>query len=207
MSPAPITGVAAVADPFLSVVGPTTTGVAVYGAQNITGGTVTLNPGIYTGLVTVGNLGIARLNAGTFIFRAGLTTTGTGSLVLAGTGGVLLYNANLNYPAAGGACGSLSLAGTGTMTLAASKTGSYAGMLVFQDRSCAGAAAIRVRTGTSLSGTLYVPAATLTISVANSVTIASQIVAYELVLNGNNTLTMTFTPASVTGTRVPSLVE
>jgi len=206
MSPVPTTGVAAAPDPFAAVVGPTTTGVPVYAGQSITS-TVTLSPGVYTGLITVGNGGTAKLNAGNYIFRAGLTTTGTGSVILAGTGGVLLYNANANYPAAGGACGNLSLAGTGTMTLAASKTGSYAGMLVFQDRSCANGAALTVRTGTSLSGTLYVPAATLTISVANSITIASQIVADQLALNGNNTLTMTFTPASVTGTRVPSLVE
>jgi hypothetical protein len=205
MSPAPVTGVAAAADPFVGLAAPTA--VTVYGAQNITNATVTLSPGIYSGLVTVGNLGIARLNGGTYVFRAGLTTTGSGSIVLAGTDGVLLYNANASYPAAGGACGPLSLAGTGTMTLAASRTGSYAGMLVFQGRTCAGGAAITVRTGTSLSGTLYVPAATLTISVANSVTIASQIVADQLVINGNNTLTMAFTPAAVTGTRVPSLVE
>jgi hypothetical protein len=207
MNPPPTTGVAAAADPFLSLPGPSTTGVPVYAGQTITNATVTLNPGIYSGLISVGNLGIARLNPGTYIFRAGLTTTGTGSLVLAGTGGVLLYNANASYPAAGGSCGSLSLAGTGTMTLAASKTGSYAGMLVFQHRTCAGGAAITVRTGSSLSGTIYVPAATLTMTIASNVTIASQIVAYELVLAGNSALTMTFTPAAITGTRVPSLVE
>jgi hypothetical protein len=206
MIPAPTTGVAAAADPFASLAGPATSGVPVFGGQSITT-TVTLNPGIFTGLITVGNGGVARLNPGNYVFRAGLTTTGTGSLVLNATGGVLLYNANANYPSAGGACGSLSLAGSGTMTLAASKTGSYAGMLVFQDRGCAGAAALSVRTGTSLSGTLYVPSATLTITVANSVTIASQIVAHELVITGNNTLTMTFTPASVAGSRVPALVE
>lgn len=207
MSPAPTTGVAAAADPFASVAGPTTTGVPVFGGQTIANATVTLSPGIYSGLVTVGNLGIARLNAGTYVFRAGLTTTGSGSLVLAGTGGVLLYNANASYPAAGGACGSLSLAGTGTMTLSASRTGSYAGMLVFQDRACTGAAAITVRTGTTLGGTLYLPTATLTITAANNVTIASQLVVDQLVVSGNNTLTMTFTPASITGTRVPALVE
>jgi len=207
MSPAPTTGVAAVADPFVALAGPSTTGVPTFAGQNITNATVTLSPGLYTGLVTVGNLGIARLNGGKYIFRAGLTTTGTGSLILAGTGGVLLYNANANYPAAGGVCGSLSLAGTGTMTLGAGTTGSYAGMLVFQDRACAGAVAITVRTGTTLGGTLYVPAATLTVTAANNVTIASQIVAYELAIAGGNILTMTFTPGSVAGTRVPSLVE
>ena len=207
MSPAPTTGVAAAADPFLALAGPSTTGLPVYGGQTITNGTVTLNPGVYSGLISVGNLGIARLNAGTYVFRAGLTTTGTGSLVLAGAGGVLLYNANASYPAAGGSCGSLSLAGTGTMTLAASKTGSYAGMLIFQHRTCAGGVAVAVRTGTSLSGTIYVPAATLTLTAANNVTIASQIVTYELVIAGSSTLTMNFTAASITGTRVPSLVE
>ena len=207
MSPAPVTGVAAAADPFATLAGPPTTGVPLYAGQNITGATVTLSPGIYTSVVAVGNGGTAQLAAGNYIFRAGLTTTGSGSLVLAGAGGVLLYNANASYPAAGGACGNLSLAGTGAMTLSASRTGSYAGMLVFQGRTCTNGAAITVRTGTSLSGTLYVPAATLTITAADNVTIASQIVAYQLSVTGANTLTMTFTPASVAGTRVPSLVE
>jgi hypothetical protein len=208
MSPTPpTTGVAAAPDPFATLAGPSTTGLPVFAGQTITSATVTLSPGVYTGLISVGNGGIARLNPGNYVFRAGLRTTGSGSLVLAGTSGVLLYNANANYPAAGGACGNLSLAGTGTLTLAASTTGSYAGMLVFQHRTCTNGASITVRTATSLAGTLYVPAATLTIAVANSVTIASQIVANQLTINGNNTLTMNFTPASTTGTRVPSLVE
>jgi hypothetical protein len=80
-------------------------------------------------------------------------------------------------------------------------------MLIFQHRTCAGGVAVAVRTGTSLSGTIYVPAATLTMTAANNVTIASQIVAYELIVAGTSTLTMNFTPASITGTRVPSLVE
>ena len=207
MSPAPTTGVPAAADPFAALPGPTTIGVPSYAGQTITNATVTLSPGLYTGLVTAGNNGIARLNPGNYIFRAGFTSTGNGSIVLAGTSGVLLYNANANYPASGGSCGNLSLAGSGTLTLAASRTGSYTGMIVFQDRSCTNGAAITVRTGTSLGGTLYVPAATLTLTVAGNVTIASQIVADRLTLTGNNTLTMTFTPASVTGSRVPSLVE
>ncbi|MEX2047185.1 MAG: pilus assembly protein TadG-related protein [Chloroflexota bacterium] len=207
MSPAPMTGVAAAADPFVSLAGPPASGVPAYAGQTITNATVTLSPGVYTGLVSVGNNGTARLMAGNYIFRAGLTATGSGSIVLAGAGGVLLFNANASYPAAGGACGDLSLAGTGAMTLSASRTGSYAGMLIFQDRSCTNGATLAVRTGTSLSGTLYVPEARLTISVANGVTIASQIVADLLTLTGNDTLTMNFTPASVTGTRVPSLVE
>jgi hypothetical protein len=206
MIPPPTVGVPVTPDPFVALPGPSTTGLPTFGGQTITT-TVTMNPGVYTGLVTVGNGGVARLNPGNYIFRAGLRSTGTGSLVLAGTGGVLLFNANASYPAAGGACGNLSLAGTGPLALTASTTGSYAGMLLFQHLICTNAVGITVRNTTALGGTLYVPAATFTITVANSVTIASQIVANQLTLTGNNTLTMNFTPASVTGTRVPALVE
>jgi len=56
-------------------------------------------------------------------------------------------------------------------------------MLVFPRIAAAPAASRRpVRTGTTLGGTLYIPAATLTMTAANSVTIASQIVADQFVL-------------------------
>jgi hypothetical protein len=210
MSPAPITGAPATPDPFATVNGPSTAGLPLFGGQTITAATVTLSPGVYSGLVTVGNAGIARLNAGVYVFQAGFRSTGTGSIVLASTGGVLLYNTYSNYPLAPGgspSCGAFQLNGSGAHTLAASATGSYAGMLFFQDRNCTTGSQITVRANTSLSGTQYIPAATHTIAVSASQTIASQIIANRLTLNGNNTLTMNFTPASVTGTRVPSLVE
>jgi hypothetical protein len=152
---------------------------------------------------------------GYYIFRGGLRTEDNGSLILAGTGGVLLYNTYPEYPAApASACGTISLDGTGPLTLAAHSSGSYAGLLLFQDRNCASALSMTVRTGTSLKGTLYVPTtpadsgnATLTINVANSVTVASQIIVDSLLVTGDNTLTVNFTPPSVLGTRVPSLVE
>jgi hypothetical protein len=219
MSPAPTTGAAATADPFAGVPGPSTTGLPLFSGQTVTNATVTLSPGVYSGAIVVSTGGIVRLNGtgnGYYVFQAGLQTINNGSLILAGTGGVLLYNTYSNYPSAPGAtptCGNITLGGTGPLTLAARSSGSYAGMLLFQDRSCTNDPSITVRTGTSLGGTLYVPTPTngsvarLTITVANSVTIASQIIADSLLITGNNTLTMNFTPASVSGARVPSLVE
>lgn len=211
MSPAPTTGVPATADPFATIAGPSTTGLPLFGGQTISNATVTLSPGVYGDRITVGLNGIGRLNPGIYIFQNGIRTTNNGSLVLASTGGVLLYNTYEDYPASPGSdpdCGSVSLTGTGQLTLAASATGSYAGMLLFQDRNCdEDDPSMTVRTGTSLSGTLYVPNAELTITASNNVAIASQIVARELTIAGNNTLTVNFTPASITGTRVPSLVE
>lgn len=210
MSPAPTVGAPVIADPFASAAGPSTSGVATFGGQSITS-TVTLSPGMYTGLVTVGNGGTARLNSGVYIFRAGFTTTGTGSVVLASTGGgVFLYNTYSNYPLSPGgspSCGNISWAGSGTMTLAPQKTGSYAGMVVFQDRNCTNNAAMTVRSTTTFGGTVYVPAALLTITLATDATMSSQIVASRLTVTGNHLLSLNFTPSSITGTRVPALIE
>lgn len=209
MTPSPTTGVAATPDPFVAVQGPSTTGLPLIAGSTIST-PVTLIPGVYSSQVTVTTGGVARLTTGTYVFQAGLRTINSGSLVLLSTGGVLIYNTYSNYPAAPGGsptCGNLSLAGSGQHTLAAKTTGSYAGMLFFQDRNCTNGAAMTLRTATSLSGTLYSPAATLTITLNNNVTIASQIVAERLTITGGNLLTMNFTPASITGSRVPSLVE
>lgn len=210
MSPAPTVGVAATADPFATLSGPSTTGLPLFSGQTISGVTATLNPGVYSGLVTVGSNGIARLGAGVYVFQAGLRSTNNGSIVPATTGGVLIYNTYSNYPSAPGAspsCGSISLAGTGQLTLAAAKSGSYAGMVLFQDRNCATDAAITVRASTSLGGSAYLPAALLTVTLAGDTTMNSQVVASRLTVTGSFVLTLNFAPGSVTGRRVPSLLE
>jgi hypothetical protein len=210
MSPAPTVGVAATADPFAALSGPSTTGLALYSGQTISSGTVTLNPGVYSGLVTVGNNGIANLNPGLYVFQAGIRTTNNGSILPGTTGGVLMYNTYSNYPSAPGGspvCGSISLAGTGQLTLAASRSGAYAGMVIFQDRNCATGAAITVRAATSFGGSTYLPAALLTITLATDTTMSSQFVVKTLTVTGNFALTLNFTPGSVTGRRVPSLLE
>ena len=210
MSPAPTVGAPVTADPFASLAGPSTTGLPIVGGQSITS-TVTLSPGVYSGLVTVGNGGTARLTSGVYVFRAGFTMSGTGSVVLASAGGgVLVYNTYSNYPSPPGgspSCGNVSWAGTGQLTLAASKTGSYAGMVVYQDRNCTNNAAMTVRSGASFGGTVYVPSALLTITLATDATMSSQIVASRLTVTGNHLLTLSFTPASIAGARVPALVE
>jgi hypothetical protein len=210
MSPAPTVGVAATADPFAALSGPSTTGLALYSGQTISSGTVTLNPGVYSGLVTVGNNGIANLNPGLYIFQAGIRTTNNGSILPGTTGAVLIYNTYSNYPSAPGGspvCGSISLAGTGQLKLAASRSGPYAGMVIFQDRNCATGAAITVRAATSFGGSAYLPAALLTITLATDTAMSSQFVVKTLTVTGAFTLTLNFTPGSVTGRRVPSLLE
>lgn len=210
MSPAPTVGAAATIDPFATLSGPSTTGLALFSGQTIASGTVTLNPGVYSGLVTVGNNGVANLNAGVYVFQAGFRTTNNGAIVPGTAGGVLIYNTYSNYPAAPGGsptCGSISFASTGQLTLAASKSGSYAGMVLFQDRNCATNAAVTVRAATSFGGSAYLPAALFTITLAADSTMSSQIVAKTLTVTGNFALTLNFAPGSVTGRRVPSLLE
>jgi len=210
ISPAATVGVAATADPFATLSGPSTTGLSLFSGQTITNGTVTLNPGVYSGLVTVGSNGIAKLNTGVYVFQAGVRTTINGSIVPGMAGGVVIYNTYSNYPSAPGGspvCGSISLAGTGQLTLAATRSGSYAGMVLFQDRNCATGAAVTVGAATSFGGTAYVPAALLTITLAANSTLNSQLVVKTLAVTGAFVLTLNFAPGSVTGRRVPSLLE
>jgi hypothetical protein len=80
-------------------------------------------------------------------------------------------------------------------------------MVLFQDRNCTTGAAMTVRAATSFSGTAYLPAALLTITLAANSAMSSQIVAKTLTVAGGFVLTLNFTPESVTGRRVPSLLE
>ncbi len=211
MTPAPVVGAPVVADPFASLAGSPTTGLPVFGGSTISGATVTLSPGIYLGLVTVSTGGVARLNPGVYIFEAGFRSINSGSIVLVSSG-VLMYNTYFGYPLPPGGspvCGNLQLSGTGQHTLAAQRTGSYGGMVIFQDRNCTNGVSISTRAATSFGGTVYLPQATLTITMASgNSTWSSQIVARQLtVTGGNRRLTLSFDPSSVTGRRVPALVE
>jgi hypothetical protein len=132
LSPAPTTGVAVVPDPLASLATPSTSGVTNYGAANYGSGAHTLNPGMYTSITASGAASLT-LNAGVYIIEGGGLTI-SGSAVVSGTG-VMLYNTNSNYPSSGGSFGSISISGSGTLNLTAPTTGTYAGVVLFQDRS------------------------------------------------------------------------
>src|SRR5262249_27026293 len=91
-SPTPATGVASVPDPLAGL--PAPTGGVRRGSVNLTSGSQTINPGIYT-QIKVSGTGSLTLNPGIYVVAGGgFAVTQTGSI----TGsGVLIYNAGSNY--------------------------------------------------------------------------------------------------------------
>jgi len=172
----PTTGAAAVSNPLASLVAPSV-GACTYTNYSVGGGaTVTLNPGTYCNGINIANGATATFNAGTYILKGGGMTFAGGAKVT-GTG-VMFYN---TY-ASGYAYAPFTFNNGTTETLTAPTTGTYAGILLFQDPTVVSKAANSFAGGTSanLTGTLYFPttplsfsngaSAAYTIIVADSVT-------------------------------------
>jgi Flp pilus assembly protein TadG len=148
ISPSPNLGVGTTADPFASLPAPavgscTNTGVNVSGS-----GSSTLDPGVYCGAISLGGSGTVSLNPGVYVLKNGISTSG--SVTVSGSGVTL-------YVLGGGA----SMAGSGALTLSAQTSGTYQGIVIFQDRSNSSAATFVGSTAMNLTGVLYMPAAAM----------------------------------------------
>jgi hypothetical protein len=155
-SPAPSTGATAAADPFASLPSPTPAGTCSSG--NFTAwqsSQYTPAPGTYCGF-TLGNGMNAQLSAGTYIINGGTFSVQGGSTLTA-TGGVLIY-------LTGGA--TVNIANGATVTLSAQSSGSYQGVLFYQDRtmSSPGASTLAGGANMTFTGSLYFPHALLNIN-------------------------------------------
>ena len=179
--PAPVKGVAAVPDPFLSLAAPN--GGLSQGAVNLSGNnSLTINPGVYSSISVSGNAKLT-LNAGTYVIAGGGLSV-TGNATVTGSG-ILIYNAGSNYPNAGGSFGSITLSGNATVTLAPATTATYAGIGIFQSRDNSKPFTLSGNAQFSLgsTGILYAPAAPVQLS-GNSYLVGALIV-NELALSGN----------------------
>lgn len=226
--PAVVANQAAAADPFLTLPGPSTTALwgGAYGATpavltergavDRNNSNTALSPGIYTGGIRIRGTSNVTMNPGIYILRGGgtdygFTVEGTAQVNMASaTAGVLIFNTYSTYPATPGttSCGQINIDTPGSVTLRPATAGSYAGIVIYQDRQCTTADFARIAgTGTrNLTGTIYVPSAELRIAELGAVTWNMQFVALEY--EGSATdVNLVFTPATSAGSRVPALVE
>ena len=179
---------------------PSTTGQVSFGAAIYLSGSHTLFPGIYSEILLAGSAS-ATLLPGLYTIQGGGVIV-EGSAAISGSG-VVFYNTS--NPATG-AFGSFLL--TSTSTLSAPTSGTYAGVLLFQDRSDTKADEILAGTSNSnaafnLAGTIYAPAAPLTISAkvaiavdVNTLTLGGTAVQQSLASSGLKTV---FTGAAYAG--------
>ena len=157
-TPAPITGTAIVSDPLISLAAPSV-GACAYNNYSPGFGTWTLNPGVYCGGISITNGATATFNPGTYIINGGslnlvggTTDTGTGvTFYMTGT--------NTTY-------GGVNISNGAGVTFSAPATGTYTGILFYQDRTITSSNGATFSGGVqmNLTGTLYFPTTSVTYS-------------------------------------------
>ncbi len=158
--PAPSTGVASLADPLAGLATPSTSGLTNYGSVNLTTGSQTIKPGIYSS-IKVSNSASLTMNAGMYIIEGGGFSV-SGSANVSGSG-VTIYNTGSNCPSTGGTYGNINWSSTGTFSLSAPSSGTYAGIVIFQSRDNTQTLSLNVsgKSGSAITGTIYAASAQL----------------------------------------------
>jgi hypothetical protein len=190
--PAAITGIVEAGDPLYRLTPPGSGG----GCQNgtVTGTTgfappsnVTLNPGKYCSLTVTRNVNLT-LRPGNY------TITQPGGISLNGVGNVTGDGVTLYLQAAAGPVAINTAPGSNeTLSLTAPTTGALAGILFYQDRANAQAAAIDGKGTSKLQGALYFPDANLSLSNTGNSAAYSLAVAKTLTLTGTVDFASNFT--------------
>ena len=175
-------------DPLVNLPIPSATGMTTHAAVNLGGASsLTIAPGIYPS-ISVSGSGKLTLQPGIYVITGGgFSVSGAG--IVSGSG-ILIYNAGSNYNGGtGNSFGAFTASGSGTFNLAAPTTGIYAGIVVFQSRDNTHAMSLSGAAMAGLGGgTIYAPAATLSLSgstqVGGSGQSSSTLIVNELTCRG-----------------------
>ncbi len=216
ISPSPVTGAPAVTDPFLNIPAPAvpnscwgSTATTPYSLGNSNTATIypstdTVNSGVFCGGITVNGSatltmspGIYYLNGGGFTISNQGTVNGTG---------VTIYMTALY----GKSPGPMQIIGNGIANLSAQASGTYQGILFYQDRTASvSGTANQIGNSATLNttGTLYFPQTKLLLSGAVSPR-KMGIVVKDLTMTGSATFQQD-TTGTFTGliTRSPTLIQ
>jgi hypothetical protein len=158
ISPTPVHA-SAIPDPLISMPAPSYSGCDYTNFQASGSGTTTLNPGVYCGGIKLSGNGTINFNAGTYILDGGGFISSVGGTM--NGSGVTFFN---TFDATH-AAGPVSISSNPVMTMSAPTSGTYMGILFYQDRnSPAGgwpAASITGSGASTVSGTFYFPSGEL----------------------------------------------
>ena len=201
---------APVTDPLISLPAPTvptSCDQTNYSLGNSNAATIT--HGVYCGGITVSGSAVLTLNPGLYILNGGgLNNTHSGTINMGTVNGVtgvtFFLTGQHGYTAAG-----MQLVGDSTSNLSAPTSGTYEGILFYQDRSVTYAAANTLGNSASLTatGTFYFPTTALALT-GNVTTGTIGVVANTLSIVGSSTFTKDATGA-VTGLHAinPGLIQ
>lgn len=225
ITPTPVTGIPAVGNPV--AVSPPCSGSACTGQNfkisggkctgagcagvSCSGGTCTVSPGTY-GNVSIDNNQTVNFSAGTFVIDGNFTTN-AGSILCNSTNSSCSgmpgsANAGVTFYITGN--GAVTINGNSTIQLTAPNSGTYEGILFYQDPSDTQAASLSGNNNTFYQGALYFPSAELTFGGNNTTTgtfnggaAYTLIVADWLTLAGNPTINLNSDYSGLSGNGGP----
>lgn len=178
VTPSPNVGVTAASDPFASM-NPPTVGACTYSSPVVVTTNTTLNPGVYCGGIITSGTETITLNGGgatngLYVIKSGITESGSPTF---NGSGVTLY-----FPT-GGITGS----GSGSFNLSAPTSGTYEGIVLFEDRSNSSGITLSGSTGTQVNGVVYMPDGNLTYSGYSGTSgVATTIVVNNITFSGTS---------------------
>ncbi|HEV2425032.1 MAG TPA: pilus assembly protein TadG-related protein [Terriglobia bacterium] len=176
LSPTPTTSAPPQSDPLAYLSAPPV-GTCTYSSAQNFNSSASLTQGVYCGGISVGGNANVNFASGTYVINGGQLSFG-GSSTITGS--------NVMFYLTGGA--SLSISGGTTVTLSAPTSGTYSGILFFQDRTDSSAASFQGGNSMNLTGGLYFPDAALEFKGNNSSSAYGIIVASTLLFDGNSTI-------------------
>jgi hypothetical protein len=156
VTPTPITGITPVEDPFATVPPPTFNGCDYTNLQ--TKGTMTLDPGVYCGGLKISAGSTINFNPGIYVLNGGGLMVSSSNATLTGSQ-VMFYNTSTG----GYTFGTIVITGGATINFSAPRSGTYKGILIFQDRAITGSAnnAIGGGANETYTGSIYMPTGNL----------------------------------------------
>jgi hypothetical protein len=179
-TPAPVLGATAVADPFASLPALTPGTCTKTGMYSPPSSTI-VQPGTYCGGISVGNgvTGVTFATGDYIILGGGLNFSG--GTTSSGIGVMFYLTGNTTYPYA-----SVTMSNGANVTLSAPTSGTYLGVLFFQDRSITSSSNATFTGGATmlLTGSLYFPTTYVSFSNGTSTTAYTAIVADEVSFTG-----------------------
>jgi Flp pilus assembly protein TadG len=205
IDPPPSTQVPPAMDPLSYLTPPSASGSPIATNEKISGGSVTLYPGIYSGGITITG-GTVTFMPGTYILDGG-GLQASGNAILNGAG-VTFYNTNTG---AAGKWGTFNIDGTVKTDLTAPTSGDYQGVLFWNDKNALDKSPGNVINGTSdsiLEGAFYFPSTHLSYSGTSTAANWTMIIADTITVSGNAYVNGNFDASDVPPpTRIASLVE
>jgi hypothetical protein len=150
------------------------------GGINVTGGDLTLAPGIY------------------YMDGGGFSFSGTGSLT---ANGVMIVNAPKSNSDV------VNITGTGTINLSPMTTGIYQGISLWQTRTSTNTLTVSGGGAGSVTGTFYAQHGTLKVSGGGGSSVGSQYISWDVTLTGNGNFGIVWSPDAVAPEKDFQLVE